>query len=465
MTAAIENQSSKIAVFGSGSLADQLYDSIQERGAVVACLDNDQSKYASNWNGVPIANPESLESLVYDQLIVASSYTDEILGQLAENNHLDNRVFLPDSSGGIEKVPALSRLTQLDSFDSQLVCKYLDKRKASNRYLSILEARNRVTDIQTLPSELVIDPTNLCNLRCPLCPTGRRAPGLAKGQLSVDDFRRIIEKMRNSLCVVWLQNWGEPTLHKELGELVEIADRNSVLTYLASNLNRLDDRTEDAILNRGLKFLKVEVDGASEESYRKFREGGELKRVLENMNRLAERKRSLGLAYPTIAAACLVSRYNELELDELKRLAIENGAEKVEFFRITLDGRKRELIEEWSPDRPDYPLDINDPSERHFCSDPWKMISVNFQGEAQPCCRIYDDRVTYGNLLEADLTRLWNNDYFASSRTVLASGGRQSGSRKTICHLCMGNLNSDRLEQVEGTLAIRLPKDVDPEYV
>lgn len=452
------NNDSKIIVFGTGELANRWLQKLETFGSINCFVDNDERKIGTQFHGKPVYAPQTLLSQDYDRLYIASSYSDEILTQLAKRNQIDHRVYLVDGNTGPVLEPALSQLVGLPEIAPKLLLEYLAGIKASNRFLALREAREQVVDVSTLPSELVIDPINLCNLSCPLCPTGKRAQGVQKGQIKASDYRRLLEDIGESLCIIYLQNWGEPTLHKELGELIKISDEKKAVTYLASNLNILNAQTAEAILTSGLKFLKVEVDGASQESYQKFRKGGKLSKVLENMQRLAERKRELGLEYPTINAACLVSSYNENELEQVTRIAKEHGADQVGFYRISLDSRREDLVQEWNPSTHQYQLNIQDPNSRNFCSDPWKMVAVNFDGATQPCCRIFDDRVTFGNLLNTPIRELWTNDHFRSARQALASGDKTAGNTKTICHSCMGNLNSDELEQVEGTFAIRLPR-------
>lgn len=460
-----QSKRNEIIVFGTGSLADKWVTDIKKAGTIVRCIDNATEKQGQLWQGITVESPGLLKDTAYDRLYIASCFQDKILAQLARMDLLDKRVWLVEENDGPDSESKLPQLLDLPYFDTDIICQYLSGKKASNRFLALREARYRVAEVQTLPSELVIDPINYCNLSCPLCPTGRKAMGIAKGQIAIKDYERIMDELGETLSLAWMQNWGEPTLHKNLGQLIKIADDNHVLTYLASNLNLLNANVENAILNSGLKYLKVEVDGATEESYQRFRKGGKLRNVLDNLRRIAELKRSTKSKYPIISASCLVSSYNEYELEKLKALAIENGAERVEFYRISLDSRRKELVKEWSPQNKDFALDINDPSDRYFCSDPWKMISVNFNGAVQPCCRIFDDRVSYGNLFSSSIQKIWNNELFYSSRQILTSGGKKTGSKKTICHLCMGNLNSDKLEQVDGTLAIRLPDEVANNYI
>ena len=44
-----------------------------------------------------------------------------------------------------------------------------------------------------LPYTIMIEPTNLCNLQCPLCPTGARTLKRPLGQMEIDTFKKIVD--------------------------------------------------------------------------------------------------------------------------------------------------------------------------------------------------------------------------------------------------------------------------------
>ena len=71
------------------------------------------------------------------------------------------------------------------------------------------------------PVELVMDPSNLCNLHCPLCPTGQGRNERSKGKMSFVNFRKIIDELGAYLYRVDLHNWGEPFLNDEIDCLFE----------------------------------------------------------------------------------------------------------------------------------------------------------------------------------------------------------------------------------------------------
>ena len=66
------------------------------------------------------------------------------------------------------------------------------------------------------PRSATIDPISRCNLRCPLCPTGRgHASSPGKGILSRDLYLRALDQLPKLECLR-LFNWGESLQHPEI---------------------------------------------------------------------------------------------------------------------------------------------------------------------------------------------------------------------------------------------------------
>ncbi|MCL4383830.1 hypothetical protein M1116_00050 [Patescibacteria group bacterium] len=66
-----------------------------------------------------------------------------------------------------------------------------------------------------LPEIASIDPNNICQLRCPLCPTGSGTIKITKSMISLDKFRLYVNRIP-SLKKILLHGWGEPFLNHQL---------------------------------------------------------------------------------------------------------------------------------------------------------------------------------------------------------------------------------------------------------
>ena len=87
--------------------------------------------------------------------------------------------------------------------------------KIRNFLIACVEEKFKKTKLKSKPYKLVLDPTNACNLGCPLCPTGLGASSRKKGVLKIEQFLEIIDQFKDFVIEVHLYNWGEPTMNKK----------------------------------------------------------------------------------------------------------------------------------------------------------------------------------------------------------------------------------------------------------
>ena len=72
-----------------------------------------------------------------------------------------------------------------------------------------------------LPSRMIIDPINKCNLQCPFCYTGAREPGATKSEMSYECFEHIIG-LNPRVNSIDLYNWGEPLLNRDIFRMLDL---------------------------------------------------------------------------------------------------------------------------------------------------------------------------------------------------------------------------------------------------
>jgi len=65
------------------------------------------------------------------------------------------------------------------------------------------------------PEKILIEPTNACNLACPLCPTGAGTLGRPVGQMRENDFMKIVDEVKGHTRYVEFAGYGEPIISKE----------------------------------------------------------------------------------------------------------------------------------------------------------------------------------------------------------------------------------------------------------
>ncbi|MGD8398005.1 MAG: radical SAM protein, partial [Anaerolineae bacterium] len=200
-----------------------------------------------------------------------------------------------------------------------------------------------------LPYHYFIDPINVCNLRCPLCPTGRGVLARPRGRMDLEDLKRIVDEIAPYAYRIELYNWGEPLLHPDILEMIRYARGKRIMVGLSSNLNRLDRETAQQLVTSGLSQLVVSIDGADQETYAAYRRRGQLDRVLENLGLLVEARQALGSRTPFLIWRMLVGRHNETQVEDVARLAHEMGVDSFTTGLLYVDTRDPGQVAEWLP--------------------------------------------------------------------------------------------------------------------
>jgi len=324
------------------------------------------------------------------------------------------------------------------------------KQKADNFILIEKEKARREEYVSGYPYWLTIDPSNFCTLKCPFCPTGQGRNSRPKSMLSLDSFKRIIDELGPYLIHIDFCNWGEPLLNKQIYEMIKIAKQYNIDTKVDSNLNILcEEDTENLILS-GLDKLIVSIDGASPETYSKYRVGGDFNRVMDNLKLLLDKKGQLNKKNPYISWQFLVFRHNEHEIQKAKEIGGYLGVDV---------GITKAFIgnSDWMPRNPDnshyqndginhdYTLEYFKRPQEAVCNWPWEAVVINPSGSVSPCCSVEDEKDDFSNIFQEPFREIWNSGKYRTARRYIRD--KRARVENNICVGCrhLGLINLDIL--------------------
>jgi radical SAM protein with 4Fe4S-binding SPASM domain len=338
------------------------------------------------------------------------------------------------------------------------------KRRA-NRTRLHLAYRLGLRRVPGLPRILMIEPTNECNLHCPLCPTGAGTLQRPKGKMSLELYRRILVDMDGALERLMLYNYGEPFLHPHILDMIQMARRAEIHARISTNgLVFLRGYQADELIASRLNHLRVSVDGASQEAYSRYRVGGQLDQVLEGVKLLQKRKRELGRSRPVVELQFIVMGHNEHELPAMRQIARELGT-PLRVKTVGLGDPSRDPARQaWLPRQAS--LRRYQQREGRYelwpggrgvtrCDHPWQRLVVNWDGQVTPCCYDRDGTYEFGNAASG-MAGVWNGERLQTFRQALTSP-----SLPAICQHCAARLwKSPKFAWVETCSTT--PKGGDP---
>lgn len=294
----------------------------------------------------------------------------------------------------------------------------------------------------------MIEPTNLCNLACPTCPTGT---GKIKPlpQMTLARFDHALGALSPRLRNLALWNYGEPLLNRDLPAMITRAKEAGVgVVKVSSNVHFLDGARGRALLESGLDVLILSVDGASQDTYGTFRKEGDFAKVATSVAWLCAEKRRLGLRTPRIELQFIVMRHNEHELPEMRRLAREWGVDKLRVKTVGADDEETKALVPASRLLSRYQPDGETPNVRHaFCTMAWDHTVVNVDGSVTPCCYLrpdMGDAFVMGNVFDTSFPAIWRGEKYRAFRASMLDGR----GAMPVCNRCRGGTH-DLLAGVE----------------
>lgn len=276
-----------------------------------------------------------------------------------------------------------------------------------------------------LPKELMLEPTSKCNLRCPLCISGRREIG-RKPDMSYEAFQLIYDQFTDGCEALTFHNFGEPLINKELPNMVAYAKRNGTgFTFLSTNATLIDEWWARQLAQCGLDQVFVAVDGLTQKTYETYRVGGELARVKQNIRRLMKTVNADGSKLE-VALQFIVFKHNEHELDGLYEWAVDLGVHKL---CVKISGSAARYDEFRPADEAFVAINEAAPTGP-LCNWVYRTLVVNCDGEVMPCCWAgHDPQYSMGNVFVTPVADIWNSEKYSKLRAAV-------GSRTNLWSLC-----------------------------
>ena len=186
----------------------------------------------------------------------------------------------------------------------------------------------------------LIDVTNRCNLRCPVCFANAAVAGY-KYEPSQDEIRQMLRNLRNLKphpCPAIQYAGGEPTVRNDIVELVKMAKEEGFThVQIATNGIRLAKRENLAkeLKDAGLNTVYLAFDGVTPEPYINNR-GRDL---LPDKIQAIENCRKVGLGI--VLVPTLVKGVNDHQVGEIIKFAFDHNENiyGVNFQPVSFAGR------------------------------------------------------------------------------------------------------------------------------
>jgi len=263
----------------------------------------------------------------------------------------------------------------------------------------------------------MIEPTNLCNFKCPACPTGS---GLEKKEpkrsMNLEEFKVIVDPVKNFIKRVRLWGFGEPFLAPDFPRMIKYLSKNNILISVHTNGSVLNKKIIDSFKENPKLRISFSIDGLTQKTYGHYRKSGNLKKVLANLEYLVDLKSKYDLNNLELIWQFLVNRENEQEVSKVRKLAKEIGIDKLRIKTINIKKEHPRYIDFISKKRKYRRIRkrIVGSKDCGFIDPGMPVIYCN--GSVTPCCAYPLKRYSMGNVFEESLMSIWDSAKYKKFR-------------------------------------------------
>lgn len=312
------------------------------------------------------------------------------------------------------------------------------QKSSQQAFLNFLKSKYErfTTSIQvnSYPYLMLLDPTSICQLQCPACPTGLQNAKRHSAQpvhfreqtmMEAPLFESMLEEMGEYLFFIRFYNWGEPLLNPKLPDYIKLTQKYGIYTDINTNLSlKLTDERITALLNSGIDEIAVSIDGFDQVTYEQYRIKGNFTLAKQNLERLVYWRDKLGLSI-RIVWNFLIFNFNAHQIKSIKAYCKE--------LNIDFEARIATL----PPEHPEWRItpellasiqaEIHKPTisflkaeQKNSCAWHYAYSLVNANGTVSPCCALWEEKEDFGTVT-THFHEIWNNRLFQKARCSLSA--------------------------------------------
>ena len=285
------------------------------------------------------------------------------------------------------------------------------------------------------PIWLLIYVSDLCNLRCEMCPHHNGKTNdfsfqkeLTKEFMTPELLEKIYQKFPESIFVM-LGGVGEPLMNPYFKDLVRITAKNKKKMNLITNGVLLNEEMADYLLsNKYVNQISVSLNASTPEEYISICKINKFNEVCKNIRYLVKRKKELKSNAEIVVSGVCSHQFVDKSIDFLKFCDSFN-VDRIDLHRYidfdVIDGLTD--IDEMHDDmekivdcanklhtKTNLPHSIIKKTYKKACDWYFKNLSFDAKGNMGSCGRVINPNKKYGNI--DDEGDIWNNEYMQMMR-------------------------------------------------
>ena len=288
------------------------------------------------------------------------------------------------------------------------------------------------------PLLVSFEPTNYCNLRCPMCPVGHHAkdPRVARGFMSRAVFDRLLPQLAEFKPVIAFHMGGESLLHPDFFEMGRRLRDAGMTVRLDSNAMLIGEEIATRLVaERPIDELYLDMDGEDRASYEAIRRRASFDRFVRNTRRLLAIRAAHGGGPKIIVKN--IRHYREGARagfpDHYKAMLSAHPPDQYRFaWADYWPGSHRGDVMETAPERRyAAPPAEGRPSR---CELLWTRMAISWDGAALLCCLDLNREDVVARVTDVGIMGAWNSARMLDARRAHVEGRQDE---LALCGTCL----------------------------
>lgn len=285
------------------------------------------------------------------------------------------------------------------------------------------------------PMSILVSPTDYCNIKCIFCPFHGPTADTSREKISMSlgMFENLVDQMAafpRPVKTLIFCGRGEPTLHKELPEMIHMAKKAVNSTRLTTNGINLSPALNKRLIEAGLDYMKISVPAIDAQTA--FDITGvriDFKQYVENIRNLYQNK------HPDMTIYCKISNIalggdggeHDPTLEEQFYSMFDDVCDYcfVENIAPVKSNPTQETLEKMGiknfSDKNIYGL-IGEKTGAPICERLFYHLTIMSNGDVYPCDLNVSDSLLLGNIQDTTLCNIWNGHMLKNLRVAFVKG-------------------------------------------
>lgn len=244
-------------------------------------------------------------------------------------------------------------------------------------------------------------------------------------------FEGVLAQLGKQLHSLTFYFQGEPYLNPSFTDLVKKASEKNIFTITSTNGHYLSPDNAIRTIKSGLDKLIISIDGIDQESYARYRIGGDLDKVLTGTKEILLQKKLLRSRTPHVVWQFVVFRHNEHQVGLVKKMAREMGVDEVSIK--TAQVYDFENGSDLIPETGKYARYFKNAAGRfqlknkllNQCWRMWQSCVITWDGRIVPCCFDKDAAHQVGDLRTQSFSDIWLSPDYQRFRQAVLIGRKE----------------------------------------